>query len=113
LPIGYNDGLAYRLSNRGRALVRGQSVPIVGAISMDYTTLDVGHVADVSVGDTVTLVGSDGGQSIRVTEMASLVGTIPYEIVCSVGKRVARVYRRGEASPARGAGEAHGAESGA
>lgn len=113
LPIGYNDGLAYRLSNRGRALVRGQSVPIVGAISMDYTTLDVGHVPDVSVGDTVTLVGSDGGQRIPVTEVASLVGTIPYEIVCSVGKRVARVYKRDESAPTRAAEGPQGAESGA
>ena len=92
LPIGYNDGLAYRLSNRGRALVRGQIAPIVGAISMDYTMLDVGPIQGVAVGDTVTLIGRDGQHAIGIPEIASLVGTIPYEIVCSVGKRVQRVY---------------------
>jgi len=92
LPIGYNDGLAYRLSNRGRALVRGQIAPIVGAISMDYTMLDVGPIQGVAVGDTVTLIGRDGRHAIGVPEIASLVGTIPYEIACSVGKRVQRVH---------------------
>jgi len=94
LPVGYNDGLAYRLSNRGRALVRGQLAPIVGAISMDYTTLDVGHIKGVSVGDVVTLIGQDGDQRIGIPDVASLIGTIPYEVACSVGKRVGRVYTR-------------------
>jgi alanine racemase len=96
LPVGYNDGLAYRLSNRGRALVRGEPAPIVGAISMDYTTLDVGHIPNVSVGDVVTLIGSDGQQFIGMPEVASLIGTIPYEVSCAVGKRVRRVYSRPE-----------------
>lgn len=96
LPVGYNDGLAYRLSNKGRALVRGALAPIVGAISMDYTTLDVGHIPGVSVGDVVTLIGKDGDQRIGIPELASLVGTIPYEVACSVGKRVRRVYSRPE-----------------
>jgi alanine racemase len=99
LPIGYNDGLAYRLSNRGRALVRGQLAPIVGAISMDYTMLDVGHIHGACVGDTVTLIGQDGEHSITIPEIASLVGTIPYEIACSVGKRVQRVYIKPEREP--------------
>jgi len=102
LPLGYNDGLAYRLSNRGRALVRGAVAPIVGAVTMDYTMIDVGHIPGVAVGDVVTLVGEDGGEVITVAELASLVGTIPYEIVCAVGKRVRRVYgdegRGGEAA---------------
>ena len=96
LPIGYNDGLAYRLSNRGRVIVRGALAPIVGAISMDYTTIDVGAVPDVQVGDTVTIIGSDGEHEITVSEIASLIGTISYEVPCTVGKRVARVYRRAE-----------------
>ncbi len=99
LPVGYNDGLAYRLSNRGRALVRETLAPIVGAISMDYTTLDVGHIPGVSVGDVVTLIGRDGAQNIGIPEVASLIGTIPYEVACSVGKRVRRVYERPEAKP--------------
>lgn len=94
LPIGYADGLQYRLSNRGRCLVRGTLAPIVGAISMDYTTIDVGHIPDVTVGDVVTFVGRDGEHEITVAELASLVGTIPYEIPCTLGRRVAKVYRR-------------------
>jgi len=96
LPIGYNDGLSYRLSNRGRALVNGALAPIVGSISMDYTMLDVGHIPGVRTGDTVTLVGRDGEHALGVPELASLIGTIPYEICCSVGKRVRRVYVRPE-----------------
>lgn len=96
LPIGYNDGLSYRLSNLGQALVRGRVAPIVGSISMDYTTLDVGHIEGVSVGDVATFVGRDGEHVISIPEVASRIGTIPYEVACAVGKRVARVYRRDE-----------------
>jgi alanine racemase len=115
LPVGYNDGLSYRLSNRGRALLRGAPAPIVGSISMDYTMLDVGHIKGVSVGDTATLVGADGELRIGIPELASLVGTIPYEIACSVGKRVVRVYEKperegvGAAAAAPGAGAASAA----
>ncbi len=96
LPIGYNDGLAYRLSNRGCAIVRGSLAPIVGSISMDYTMIDVGPIPGVEVGETATLIGRDGEASIAIDELASLVGTIPYEIACSVGKRVRRIYLRPE-----------------
>ncbi|MFT7462736.1 MAG: alanine racemase [Pseudohongiellaceae bacterium] len=94
LPIGYNDGLSYRLSNCGRALVRGQLAPIVGAISMDYTMLDVTAIQGVKVGDTVTLIGRDGERKITIPDLANTIGTIPYEVACAVGKRVRRVYVR-------------------
>jgi alanine racemase len=96
LPVGYNDGLSFRLSNRGEALVRGRRAPIVGRISMDYTTLDVGHIPGVGVGDPVTLIGRQGAESIGLEQVAERAGTIAYEIACSVGKRVERVYRGGE-----------------
>jgi alanine racemase len=96
LPVGYNDGVPWRLSNRGSVLVRGRRAPIVGRVSMDYTTVDVGHIPGVQVGDVVTLIGSQGGESIGVAEIAQQVGTIPYEIACSVGKRVQRCYVGGE-----------------
>lgn len=99
LPIGYNDGLSYRLSNCGRALIRGQPAPIVGAISMDYTMVDVTAIAGVSVGDRVTLIGRDGEREITIPDLASTIGTIPYEVACAVGKRVRRVYVRGSAQP--------------
>ena len=96
LPVGYNDGLAWRLSNRGEVLIRGRRAPVVGRISMDYTTVDVGHIPGVSVGDRVTLVGRDGGDALRLEELAERAGTIPYELSCAVGKRVERLYLGGE-----------------
>jgi alanine racemase len=96
LPLGYNDGVDWRLSNRGEALVRGCRAPIVGRVSMDYTTLDVTHIRGVRGGDTATLIGRDGDERIRVEDVAVAADTIPYEITCSIGRRVARVYRGGE-----------------
>jgi alanine racemase len=96
LPIGYNDGLPWRLGNCGEVLVRGQRAPIAGRVSMDYTTIDVGHIPGVVVGDRVTIFGADRGAEIRLEEVATRAGTIPYEITCSVGKRVERIYRGGE-----------------
>lgn len=112
LPIGYNDGFAYRLSNRGRAIVRGRLCPVVGSVSMDYTTLDVGHVVGAEVGDTVTLIGRDGEHELSAHELASIAGTIPYEIICSVGKRVQRIYTRDRDAVAPQRGKAPGDASG-
>jgi alanine racemase len=95
LPLGYNDGVDWRLGNQGQVLVRGQRARMVGRISMDYTTIDVGHIPDVAVGDVVTLIGSDGAETITAEEVAQRAGTIAYEVTCSVGKRVQRVHRGG------------------
>ena len=92
LPIGYNDGYGWGLGNRASALVRGRRVPVVGAVSMDYTTVDVTEVQGVEPGDVVTLLGRDGDEEIRVEELARLLRTIPYEITCRLGKRVVRVH---------------------
>lgn len=94
IPLGYHDGLPYRLGaqGRGEVLIRGRRCPIVGAVSMDYTTVDVGHVPGVSIGDTATFFGQAGEERIRAEEVAEAAGTIAYEIVCSVGTRVRRVY---------------------
>ncbi len=96
LPLGYNDGVSWRLGNRGEVLVRGQRAPVIGRVSMDYTTIDVGHIRDVKVGDQAVLFGSAGTQDLSLEEVARKAGTIPYEITCSVGKRVPRVYVGGE-----------------
>jgi alanine racemase len=93
IPIGYNDGYARALGNRASALVRGQRVPVVGAVSMDYATLDVTDAPGVETGDVVTLLGTDGDEHVPVEEMAAQLRTIPYEITCGLGKRVFRVYR--------------------
>jgi alanine racemase len=99
LSVGYNDGVSFRLGNRGEVLVRGRRAPIVGRVSMDYTTIDVGHIPGVEVGDAVTLFGRAGAEAISVSETAAVASTIPYEITCSVGKRVTRVYVGGEEVP--------------
>lgn len=95
LPVGYNDGVSWRLGNRGEVLVRGIRARVAGRVSMDYTTIDVGHIRGVQVGDVVTLIGTDGAQTIPAEEVARNADTIPYEITCSVGKRVVRVPRGG------------------
>jgi len=92
LPVGYADGLSRALSNRGRALVRGQCARIVGNISMDLTLLDVTDIPGVSVGDEVTLIGKSDHCSITALEIAQQLGTVPYEVLCSIGKRVPRIY---------------------
>ena len=95
LPIGYADGVDCRLSNRGAVLVGGRRAPIVGRVSMDYTSVDVTDVPGVELGERATLLGKDGAEQLRVEEVADLIGTIPYEIVCSLGKRVTRTYLGG------------------
>jgi len=96
LPVGYNDGYPFMLSNKARVIVRGCRAPVIGGITMDYTMVDVTDVRDASVGDEVVLIGSDGNASISAVELANLTGTIPYEITCMLGKRVRRVYLVGE-----------------
>jgi alanine racemase len=96
IPVGYNDGVSWKLSDRGEVLVRGQRAPIVGRVSMDYTTIDVTHIPDVAVEDVVTILGEDGDDRINVEEIARIAETIPYEITCAVGRRVQRIYTGGE-----------------
>jgi alanine racemase len=99
IPIGYSDGYPYSLGSKAQVLVRGRRAPVVGRITMDYTMIDVGHIPGVRVGDIVTLVGRDGGEEIRMTDVARWAGTIPYEIPCRLGRRVARIYRPDEEPP--------------
>ncbi len=92
LPVGYNDGYRYAFSNRADVLVRGRRCPVIGRVSMDYTTVDVTDVPDASVGDAVTLLGTDGDACIGAEELATLADTISYEILCGIGRRVKRHY---------------------
>ncbi|MFT5289016.1 MAG: alanine racemase [Planctomycetota bacterium] len=105
VPLGYGDGIDWRLSNRGCVLVRGQRAPIVGRVSMDLTTIDVTLIPGVALGDEVTFFGRDGDRQLRLEEIASTIGSIPYELLCSIGRRVERVYGGGVSashpSPAR------------
>lgn len=93
LPIGYNDGLPFRLSNRGYVLIRGEKAPIRGTVSMDYTTVDVTDIPGTRVGDVAIIIGRNGDLENRVEDIAKLAGTIPYEICCSIGKRIKRIFR--------------------
>lgn len=93
VPIGYCDGYPYRLSNIGKMLVRGVKVPVIGSVTMDYTILDVGEVPEVAVGDEVVVFGRQLENAVTVNEIAVQTGTIPYDITCSLGERVKRIYR--------------------
>ena len=93
LPVGYHDGYVRALSNRGRAVLRGQYAPVVGRISMDMTLLDVTDVAGVAVGDRVTLLGTDGPLAVAAEDLARTAGTISYEITCGISARVPRRYK--------------------
>lgn len=92
VPVGYADGLSRALSNRGRAIARDRYAPIVGNISMDLTLLDVTDIPGVDVGDEVMLLGRSDHCSITAVQTAQSLGTVPYEVLCSIGKRVPRLY---------------------
>lgn len=92
IPVGYGDGLNRALSNNMDVLVRGQRAPQVGTICMDLTLIDVTDIQGVQCEDEVVLFGQQGSEAITVDEMAERCGTISYEILCNVGKRVPRVY---------------------
>jgi alanine racemase len=95
MAAGYGHGLSWLLSNRGHVLVGGVRVPIVGRVTMDLTMVDVTDVAGAKVGDEVVLFGAQGASSIPLEEVAGWSETLPYEIMCTIGKRVARIYVRG------------------
>lgn len=92
VPVGYADGYPRILSNRARALVAGRPVPVVGTVSMDLLTVDLGPEGEERVGDEVVLLGARGGERILAEELAGLAGTINYEITCGIGARVPRVH---------------------
>lgn len=93
IPIGYADGYTRLMSNKGRMLVNGEYAPVIGRICMDQCMLDVTDLKhDVHVGDEVVIFGRQNGSCISVDEIADQVGTINYELVCIIGKRIPRVY---------------------
>ena len=100
LPIGYADGYSRALSNRATILVNGRRASVAGRVCMDFTMVDVGRCGPVRPGDEVTLIGRAGDHEIRAEELAQLVGTIPYEVVCALSPRLPRVYRATSAAPA-------------
>lgn len=95
LPVGYGDGLMRTVSNRGHVLVRGRRCPVVGTVSMDLTTVDVSGVPGVAVGDEVVLLGRQGEERIGADELARNAGTLPYEVLTNISRRVPRFPTRG------------------
>lgn len=101
LAIGYDDGLPRLLSNRGHVLLGGRRAPIVGRISMDLTTVDVSHLDGIAPGDEAILLGSSGEERLGADLLATWAGTIPWEILCGIGSRVPRLYRRADSFEVR------------
>jgi alanine racemase len=92
VSVGYGDGLSRRLFGDGEVLLRGQRAPIRGRISMDLTLVEVTHIPGAAIGDEVTLIGRSGAQEITAQELAHWEGTVVYETLCNLTKRVPRRY---------------------
>jgi alanine racemase len=92
LPVGYADGYSRRHSNAAPVLVGGRRHRVAGRVCMDQIMVDLGPETEVQVGDEAVLVGRQGGEEITLTELATLAGTIHYELACAVSPRVPRVY---------------------
>jgi alanine racemase len=92
VSVGYGDGLSRRLFGSGEVLLRGQRAPMRGRISMDLTLVDVTNIAGAAIGDEVTLIGRSGEQEITARDLARWEGTVVYETLCNLTKRVPRRY---------------------
>jgi alanine racemase len=93
LPVGYADGYPRRLTGSAEVLVRGRRCPVLGAVCMDMTMIDLSDIPDAAVGEEVVLLGDQGGARISAAELAARAGLVEYEITCGISKRVPRVYR--------------------
>lgn len=92
VPIGYADGYPRQASNKMYMLVNGKKAPVLGNVCMDQTIIDVTGIENVKEGTQITVFGADGGAYLDVSEIARCAGTINYEILCSLSRRVPRVY---------------------
>jgi alanine racemase len=94
VPIGYGDGIRRALTNNCEVLISGRRYPLVGTVSMDNITIEVGAPRSVRCGDRVTIIGADGPERVTAEELAGRIGTINYEVTCGVSPRVPRVHHR-------------------
>jgi len=92
LAVGYGHGYPWALGNRGEVLVRGRRAPIVGRVTMDLTMVDLSGIPDVEREDEVVLWGEQRGAAIELNDVAERAQTIPYDLLCNMGKRVVRIY---------------------
>ena len=95
IPVGYADGYRRNLSGKFYVLIHGKKAPILGRICMDQMMVDVTGIPGVKVGDRVTLVGTDGGETITMEAISALADSFNYEFVCGISRRVPRVYLQG------------------
>jgi alanine racemase len=93
LPVGYADGYPLQFGNRGEVLVRGRRAPVVGQVCMDMTLVDVTDIYDAGEGDEVVLYGRQGGEALRIVDLADKLGVVPYLLFTQIGRRVPRVYK--------------------
>ena len=93
VSAGYADGYPRALSNQGCVLIHGKKAPIIGRICMDQMMVDVTDIPDVQVEDVVTLVGTDGDETITIVEIANPAARFDYEMLCDISSRVTRVYK--------------------
>ncbi len=96
IPIGYADGYSRILAGKAGMIYKGKIFPVVGRICMDQCMIDATNADNINVDDIVTIMGEDGGACISAADLASYMGTINYEIVCLIGKRMPRVYTSGK-----------------
>jgi len=95
VPVGYADGYSRLLSNKAQVLINGKLAPVVGNVTMDQFMIDVTDVAgngNISAGDEVILIGESAGQKITAENIAKIMGTINYEVVCMIKNRIPRIY---------------------
>ena len=92
LPVGYADGYTRLLFEKGKVILKGRFAPVIGRICMDQCMIDVTDIDGVKIGDEVILIGEDENNKFTADTVAELIGTINYEVVCMIGKRVPRVY---------------------
>lgn len=92
LPVGYADGYTRSLGEEAKVIINGKLVPVIGRICMDQCMVDLTNVPDVNLGDEVILMGEDSESKMTADELASILGTINYEVLCMISRRVPRVY---------------------
>ena len=95
IPVGYGHGLSHRLSNKGKVLFRGRRVPIIGRVTMDMTMIDLSGFDRPGIGEEIVIFGRQGDDEITVDDIAGWDGSLNYEILCRISKRVTRVYMTG------------------
>ena len=95
IPVGYADGYRWSLSGKFHVLIKGQKAPILGRICMDQMMVDVTHIPDVAIGNSVVLIGQQKEESITAEQIAGAAGSFNYEFLCGISRRVPRHYVRG------------------